>query len=246
MASVSTDAITAGRAKHAGSCHEEWPLSPDGAGYAPILPLSGRARGTPQCCCGPTFRPALLGVGLSLVRQYGDIMMSGESDETNKAEEQPNMSLAATSAVCCGALFGAMVSGVEKLVEIDWGSKPFGLLAYILVVAAILFFTACVVFAFAFMKSKKNAANNASKGNTSAASAFQSAESVESADLNRGLGNRGLGSGQQDDLEQLNKKRLRSEIKMHKAVTRCAKEARWLIMVVVFWLFINAMNRSDH
>lgn len=51
--------------------------------------------------------------------------MSGESDETNKAEEQPNMSLAATSAVCCGALFGAMVSGVEKLVEIDWGSKPF-------------------------------------------------------------------------------------------------------------------------
>ena len=119
MAVVIAAAITAGRAKHAGSCHEKWSLSPDGAGYAPILPLSGRARGTPQCCCGPTFRPALLGVGLSLVRQCKESMMSNESDETKKAEEQPNMSLAATSAVCSGALFGAMVSGVEKLVEID-------------------------------------------------------------------------------------------------------------------------------
>ena len=167
--------------------------------------------------------------------------MSNESDETKKAEEQPNMSLAATSAVCCGALFGAMVSGVEKLVELDWDSYPFWLLTSILLGEAILFFTACVVFALAFMKSKKNAANNASKGITSAASAFQSVKSTESADLDSGLG-----SGQQDELELLKKKRLRSEIKMHKAVTRCTKEAKWLIMVVAFWLFMSAMNRSDH
>lgn len=241
MAAVSTVAITAGRAKHAGSCHEEWSLSPDGAGYAPILPLSSRARGTPQCCCGPTFRPALLGVGLSLVRQYEDIMMSNESEKTKKAEEQPNMSLAATSAVCCGALFGAMVSGVEKLVELDWDSDPFWLLICFLLVETSLFGIACVVFALAFIKEKKHAKRNEAKGITSAASAFQSFESAESADLNSGLG-----SGQLDELELLKKKRLRSEIKMCKAVTRCAKEARGLIMVVAFWLFINAMNRSDH
>ena len=102
------------------------------------------------------------------------------------------------------------------------------------------------MFAFAFLKEKKQEALkgkkqeaiNAAKGITSAASAFQSAES---ADLKSELG-----LEQQDELELLKKKRLRSEIKMHKAVTRCAKEARGLILVVAFWLFINAMNRSDH
>ena len=164
-------------------------------------------------------------------------MKSDESEKTKKSEQQLP-SIVAIAGLCCGALFGAMVSGLEKLVELDWGSKPFGLLAYILVVESLLFGAICVVFALAFFKWKKQEAINAAKGITSAASAFQS---VESADLKTELG-----SEQQDELGLLKKKRLRSEIKMHKAVTRCAKEARQLIMSVAFWLFISAMNRSDH
>lgn len=231
MAAVSTVAITAGRAKHAEACHEERSLSPDGAGYALILPLSGRARGAPQRCRRPTFRPALLGVGLSLVRQYEDIMMSGESDETKKAEEQPNMSLAATSAVCCGALFGAMVSGVEKLVELEWYSDPFWFLSYALAVETGLFGVACLVFAISLMLKRR-------KKNVTVNDATSVNDAVKL--------NSDFDTEQQDRLEQLKKDRLRSEIQRNKAVTRCAKEARQLILAVAFLLFISAMNRSDH
>lgn len=161
-------------------------------------------------------------------------MKSNESDKPKKAEEQLP-SLITIAGVCCGALMGAMVSGVEKLVELDWGSKQFGLLTSILTVESLLFGLACVVFAFAFFKGKKHAAINAANGTTSTANAFQSS------DLNSELS-----SEQQDEFEQLKKERLQSEIKLRKAVTRCAKDARRLILVMGFWLTIRAMRSSDH
>ncbi len=195
-----------------------------------MLPLSGRARGAPQRCCGPTFRPALLGVGLSLVRQYGDIMMSGESEKTEKSEEQLP-SIIAIAAVCCSVLFGAMISGLEKLVELEWYSDPFWFLSYALAVETGLFGVACLVFAISLMlkRRKKNVTVND-------ATSVNDAVKLNS-DFN---------TEQQDRLEQLKKDRLRSEIQRNKAVTRCAKDARQLILAVAFLLFINAMNRSDH
>ena len=44
--------------------------------------------------------------------------MSDEADETKKTAEQLP-SIVAIAGVCCGALFGSIISGLEKLVELE-------------------------------------------------------------------------------------------------------------------------------
>ncbi len=159
-------------------------------------------------------------------------MKSIRSDKTD-TEEHPS-SLAATSAVCCGALFGGIIKVLDKLVELEWDSKQFWLLVYALVIMVLLCSIACFVYSKELRK-KKQEATNAPIGTIFGAGAANSAALNDE-----------FGSAFQNELEQLNKERLRSEIQRNKAVTRCAKEARRLILVVAFLLFIRAMNRSGH
>lgn len=85
--------------------------------------------------------------------------MSDEADETKKTAEQLP-SIVAIAGVCCGALFGSIISGLEKLVELEWASKPFWLLTDALMAEIFLFTVSCIVFAFSFFKARKKRAAN--------------------------------------------------------------------------------------
>ena len=56
--------------------------------------------------------------------------------------------------------FAAIISGLEKLVELEWASKPFWLLTDALMAEIFLFTVSCIVFAFSFFKARKKRAAN--------------------------------------------------------------------------------------
>ena len=170
-------------------------------------------------------------------------MMSNESEKTEKTEKDKGSgkSLFDYALICCGALFTTSCSCFYKLLEFEQDSWQFYYMSVALVISLFLFTLSCGIVGFKFKDKMRSSGKDATCGGTSVASVFISA------DLNSGIGSEHL-----DELVQLQKERLKSEIRMRKAVTRYAKAARRLILVVTFWgctdelLVISSTDSNGH